>query len=98
MVKILGFKNSEISSLYMIPTAFVVLLFTAVGFIAGYIILIYVFRAFMLQMDGWFTFYMSTKSMILSVVYMLAGYAVVSVFDFIRIRKIPMDEALKTVE
>ena len=52
----------------------------------------------MLQMDGWFTFFMSTKSMVMSVVYMLAGYAVVSIFDFIRIKKIPMDEALKNVE
>lgn len=98
MVKILGFKNSEISSLYMIPTAFIVFLFTFIGFAAGYMILIYVFKAFMLQMDGWFTFYMSTKSMVMSVVYMLAGYLAVSVFDFIRIRKIPMDEALKNVE
>ena len=98
MVKILGFKNSEISALYMIPTAFIVLLFTALGFAGGYVILIYVFKAFMLQMDGWFTFFMSTKSMVMSVVYMLAGYAVVSIFDFIRIKKIPMDEALKNVE
>lgn len=98
MVKILGFKNSEISSLYMIPTAFIVLLFTIVGFAAGYVILIYVFRAFMLQMDGWFTFYMSAKSMLMSVVFMLIGYAAVSVIDFIRIKKIPMDEALKNVE
>lgn len=98
MVKILGFKNSEISALYMIPTAFIVLLFTLLGFGAGYFILIYVFRAFMLQMDGWFTFYMSTKSMAMSIVYMLVGYAAVSVIDFIRIKKIPMDEALKNVE
>ena len=98
MVKILGFKNSEISALYMIPTAFIVLLFTLLGFGAGYVILIYVFRAFMLQMDGWFTFYMSAKSMLMSVVFMLIGYAAVSVIDFIRIKKIPMDEALKNVE
>lgn len=98
MVKILGFTNSEISALYMIPTAFIVLLFTALGFLGGYVILIFVFKAFMLQMDGWFTFFMSTKSMILSVVYILAGYAVVSVFDYIRIKKIPMDEALKNAE
>ena len=98
MVKILGFMNSEISSLYMIPTAFIVVLFTALGFAGGYVILIYVFKAFMLQMDGWFTFFMSTKSMILSAAYMLAGYAVVSVFDFLRIKKIPMDVALKNAE
>ena len=98
MVKILGFKNSEISSLYMIPTAFIVFLFTFIGFVAGYVILIYVFRAFLMQMDGWFTFYMEPKSMAMSMIFMLVGYAVVSIIDFIRIKKIPMDEALKNVE
>ncbi|MCR5327428.1 MAG: permease [Saccharofermentans sp.] len=98
MVKILGFMNSEISSLYMIPTAFIVFLFTFTGFIAGYIILIYVFKAFMLQMDGWFTFHMEPRSMAMAMLFMLIGYAVVSVIDFIRIKKIPMDEALKNVE
>ena len=52
----------------------------------------------MLQMDGYFGFYMSIPSMILSVVYLLIGYAFVSVVDFIRIKKIPMDVALKNVE
>ena len=36
--------------------------------------------------------------MILSVLYLLIGYAFVSVIDFIRIRKIPMDIALKNVD
>ena len=98
MVKILGFKNSEIRSLYMIPTAFIMVLFTFLSFAAGYVILIYVFKAFMMQMDGWFTFYMSVTSMVRSIVFMLAGYAVVSVFDFMRIKKIPMDVALKNAE
>ena len=98
MVKILGFKNSEISALYMIPTAVLVFFFTFAAFAAGYFILIYVFKAFMLQMDGWFTFYMSFRSAVMSIVYVLAGYAVVSFFDFIRIKRIPKDVALKNVE
>ena len=52
----------------------------------------------MLQMDGYFAFYMSTTSMISSVLYLLIGYAFVSLIDFIRIKKIPMDVALKNVE
>lgn len=98
MVKILGFKNSEIRSLYMIPTAVIVFVFTFLSFIAGYIILEYIFKAFMLQMDGWFSFYMTPKGMAMSILYMLIGYAVVSVVDFFRIKKIPMDEALKNME
>ena len=52
----------------------------------------------MLQMDGYFMFYMKPESMVLSVVYLLIGYAFVSVIDYFRIKKIPMDVALKNVE
>ena len=98
MVKILGFMNSEIGSLYIIPTAIVVTLVSLISFVAGYFLMIWIFKAFILQMDGYFAFYMSPLSMVLSVVYLLVGYAFVSVIDYIRIRKIPMEEALKNVE
>ena len=42
--------------------------------------------------------YMEKISMLLSILYLLIGYMFVSVVDFIRIKKIPMDEALKNVE
>ena len=98
MAKILGFKNSEIGSLYIIPTAIVVFFVAIVGFAGGYYLMIWVFKAFMMQMDGYFAFYMTIKSMIMSVVYLLIGYAFVSILDFIRIKHIPMDVALKNVE
>ena len=98
MVKILGFMNSEIGSLYIIPTAIVVTVVSLISFVAGYFLMIWIFKAFILQMDGYFAFYMSPLSMVLSVVYLLVGYAFVSVIDYIRIRKIPMEEALKNVE
>ena len=98
MVKILGFKNTEIGSLYIIPTAFVVVACALAGFVAGYFLMVQVFKVFMLQMDGYFSYYMTTSSMILSVVYLLIGYLAVSVIDYIRIRKIPLNEALKNVE
>ncbi len=98
MAKILGFKNGEVGSLYIIPTAAVVVLCTVVGFVAGYFLMIWIFHIFMLQMDGYFAFFMSVPSMILSVLYLLIGYIFVSVIDYIRIRHIPMDVALKNVE
>ncbi|MCR5330092.1 MAG: hypothetical protein K6E62_02760 [Lachnospiraceae bacterium] len=98
MAKILGFKNTEIGSLYIVPTAIVVILFAAAGFVAGYYLMIWIFKIFMLQMDGYFAFNMSIPSMILSVLYLLIGYAFVSVIDYIRIRHIPMDVALKNIE
>ncbi len=98
MVKILGFRNSEIGSLYIIPTAIVVTFVALISFVVGYFLMIWIFKVFVLQMDGYFAFYMAPVSMVLSVVYLLLGYAFVSVIDYIRIKKIPMDQALKNVE
>ena len=98
MVKILGFKNGEIGSLYIIPTAFVVALCSVVGFVIGYILMIWIFQVFMMQMDGYFAFYLKPSSAVLSVVYLLIGYAFVSAIDFILIRRIPLDVALKNME
>ena len=98
MVKILGFKNGEIESLYIIPTAIVVTVFTIVSLAVGYFMMLWIFHAFLLQMDGYFAFYMSPLSMVLSVVYLLLGYAFVSMIDFIRIKKIPMEVALKNAD
>ena len=98
MAKILGFKNGEIGSLYIIPTAIVVVLFAAVSFVIGYYLMIWVFHIFMLQMDGYFAFFMKPVSMVLAVLYLLIGYAFVSAIDYIRIKKIPLDVALKNVE
>ena len=39
MVKILGFKNGEIGSLYIIPTAIVVVLFTLISLVVGYFLM-----------------------------------------------------------
>lgn len=98
MAKILGFMNGEIGSLYILPTAMIVVLFSIISFVVGYYLMIWIFKVFMLQMDGYFAFYMSAGSMVLSVVYLLIGYAAVSVVDFIRIKRIPMDVALKNME
>ena len=98
MAKILGFMNGEIGSLYILPTAMIVVLFSVVSFVVGYFLMLKIFQIFVLQMDGYFAFYMSAGSMVLSVVYLLIGYAVVSVIDFIRIKRIPMDVALKNME
>ncbi|MCR5310305.1 MAG: permease [Lachnospiraceae bacterium] len=98
MSKILGFKNSEVGALYIIPTALVVTVVSVIGFVVGYILMLWIFKIFMMQMDGYFAFYMKHSSMVLSVVFLLVGYAVVSVIDFARIKRIPLDVALKNVE
>ena len=72
--------------------------FTVISLGIGYFMMIWIFHEFLMQMDGYFAFYMRPVSMVLSVVYLLLGYAFVSVIDFIRIKKIPMDVALKNAD
>ncbi len=98
MTKILGFKNSEIGSLYIIPTAIVVILFSIIGFGLGYYLMLWVFKVFVMQLDGYFAFYMTVPSMVGSVLFLLIGYAFVSMIDYIRIKHIPTDVALKNAE
>lgn len=98
LVKILGFKNREIAALYIVPTAMVVVVFSIISFGIGYSLMVWIFKVFILQMDGYFAFYMKPFSMVLSVVYLLIGYVFVSVLDFMRIKKIPMDVALKNMD
>ena len=98
MAKILGFKNGEIGSLYIVPTAIVVVVFAIAAFVVGHYLMVWIFHAFMLQLDGYFAFYMNRSSMVLTVVYLLIGYAFVSLVDFARIKRIPLDVALKNIE
>ena len=79
-------------------SAIVVTVFAIISFVIGYYLMLWVFRIFTLLMNGYFAFYMKPLSMVLSVVYLLLGYAFVSVIDFLRIKKIPLDVALKNVE
>lgn len=98
MTKILGFKDGEIAALYILPTAIVITIFTVVAFVAGYYLMVWIFKIFILQMDGYFAFYLSKGSMILSMLYLLIGYMFVSVIDYIRIKRISPNIALKNVE
>ena len=41
---------------------------------------------------------MNRLSMVLAVLYLLIGYALVSVIDYTRIRRIPLETALKNEE
>ena len=98
MVKILGFRTGEIASLYILTTAIMVLLSALIGFAAGYTVIQVLFRIFMMRMDGWFTFYLSPTGGVLSILFVILGYALVALIDFHRIKRIPLNEALKNVE
>ena len=55
-------------------------------------------RVVMFGFSGWFAFVIPPMGYVKMFVFVLIGYLIVMVFDFRRIKKIPMDEALKNVE
>ena len=98
MVKILGYSNREISRLYVTSTTIVVVLSVALGIGLSVIIMNYLFRVFMEEMSGWISCYYAPHIFPVMFILNITVYAVISFFMMAKIKKIPMDEALKTVE
>ena len=98
MVKVLGYENKEINSLYILLTSLVVL-FSAVATAALAILgLAGVFRLYMNSLNGWFDVYISPMGIAKMILILVVSYAIVAIFDTIRIKKIPLADALKNVE
>lgn len=98
MVKILGYSNREISRLYVTSTTIVVVLSVALGIGLSVVIMNYLFRVFMEEMSGWISCYYAPHIFPVMFILNITVYAVISFFMMAKIKKIPMDEALKTVE
>ena len=98
MTKILGYNNKEISSLYIFPTLLVMIVSEIVGCAVGYLAISIFWKVFMNSMGGWFAYYMDLKDFVRMFVMIFIAYIVVMLIDMRRIKKVPMDEALKNVE
>lgn len=98
MTKILGYENREIASLYLTATTFVVIVEAAVSVVLGTIVMSLAWRMIMFSYSGWYAFRMEPIGYVKMYLFVLLGYLIVMYFDFKRIKKIPMDQALKHVE
>lgn len=98
MTKILGYKNGEIARLYLLSTTIIVLLADAASVFLGSLTMREVWKAMMLDYSGWFTFRISPAGYMKMFLFVLIGYLIVAGFDFKRIQKIPLDQALKNAE
>ena len=98
MVKILGYENGEIARLYLMSTTWVVLISTIVGLAVSTIAMVQIYHVFMMSYSGWISLSLDMKLYPVMVLMMMCAYAVVAVFQFAKIKRIPMDEALKNVE
>lgn len=98
MVKILGYENREIAGLYLLSTSWVVVFSTAVGLLVSTLLLAVIYKVFMMSYSGWIHIYMDPAIYPLIVLILLMTYGMVAVLQFIKIKKIPMSDALKNVE
>lgn len=98
MAKILGYKNSEIAGLYLVSTAIMLVLSDILGTLLGSMVLSKAWETIMAEYSGWFAFVMNPSGLAKIFCFILLGYLLVTVLDFIRIKRIPMGLALKNAE
>ena len=98
MTKILGYENHEIASLYLLSTTIVMLVIDVLTVAVGVWVMNFAWKEILMTYSGWFSFHMETISYVKMFAFVLIGYVIVMILDFQRIKKIPMDQALKNVE
>ena len=98
MTKILGYSNGEIASLYLVPTAVLVFFSEFAAIWIGYELMKFAWRLIMMSMSGWFDFVMPFSGFVKEFVLVFAAYLIITLIDYIRIRKIPKVLALKNAE
>ncbi|MBQ5951241.1 MAG: ABC transporter permease [Lachnospiraceae bacterium] len=99
MVKILGYTNAEIARLYLLSTtiAAVVSMLAALPIVGA--ALREIFHAMLMwRMTGWMYLYIGKREILTILLLGLLTYLAVAALEMRRIRRIPMDQALKNVE
>lgn len=98
MVKILGYNNGEISRLYLIATTWAVVISTLLNMYIATVVIDGIYFEMMKDYPGWLTLYIGPATYVKMFVMIMVAYIVVALLQFRKIKKIPMDEALKNVE
>lgn len=98
MVKILGYTPREIQKMYVHATTIVILISTLLSFGITTWILSYAFKIVFEQYAGWLPFYVEGSVYLKMFIMTVVSYLFVMMIQMRKIKKIPMDEALKNVE
>lgn len=99
MVKILGYTNGEISRLYIFSTSIVVVICLLVSLPIETALMNVLFREMMLaSISGWITLWIDPMIYVQMFATGIITYGLVALLEFRRVKKVPMDEALKNVE
>lgn len=99
MAKILGYTGGEIGRLYIRSTTVVYLVCFAATIPLVSTLIRYLMKVMIrLEMTGWIELYVGTPVYVQMAVLGVLAYAVVAAFEYRKIGKVPMDEALKNAE
>lgn len=98
MVKILGYENKEIISLYLTSTTWVVVISILISLLLSTWTIHGIYGYLMSSFSGWLTLYLEPAVYPEMFAMGMIAYVIVALLQFRRIKKIPMDIALKNVE
>ena len=99
MTKILGYTDHEISLIYIVSTTILVSLFILITVPLDYVILKPIFEVMMKEkMAGWIALNIRPITFVYTALIGFVSYFVVMVLEYKKIKKIPMQNALKNVE
>ena len=99
MVKILGYENKEINKLYLSATTWVMAVCVILGIILSQVAISGIYYVMMKEaISGWMPIYIAPYIYPTIFILSMAAYGIIAVFQVRRIKRIPMDEALKNVE
>lgn len=98
MAKILGYEDGEIARLYLLPTAAVVIVSELAAMVTGFYAMKLMWEIMLKTLGGYFAFIMRPDGFVKEFVLVTAAYLAITVFDFIRIRRIPKALALNHAE
>lgn len=98
MTKILGYTNNEIGGLYIMSTTIVVILSVIVTLPLVDQLMKYACIVMTSNFSGWFPYYVPSYAYVVVVAAGILSYAVIAFMQFGKVKKVPMDMALKNVE
>ncbi len=98
MIKILGYSYGEINGLYVITTAIVVILSLILTMPLVDMLMQFFIEWMFFQYSGWMIYYVPFSSFVYIAIAGIFAYAVIAFMQMNKVKKIPMEDALKNIE
>lgn len=98
LIKILGYRSSEIAKLYVISSAIIFMISLVLSIPIGTKIMAVSYKISTSSFSGWVDLYISTSVYVKTLIISVASFVVSAALQFRHIKRIPISEALKNNE